>query len=127
MNTDPFILVVDDDPDSRELVAEILSQEGFRVETADDGYEALGKVQMMQPDLVVTDLEMPGMDGIELIARTREVAEPQSASPAIVMTAGGEARREEASRQGAAEVLEKPLDPDHLVSVVRRTLTPRPR
>jgi len=122
MLTAACILVVDDDPDSREVVAELLILEGFRVETADDGFDALVKLSSLRPDLMVTDLEMPGMDGIELI---RRAGIADGASPAILMTAHGEERRAEARRRGASAVLAKPLDPDQLVNVVRRTITPR--
>lgn len=118
------ILVVDDDPDIREIVAEILVQEGFVVDTAHDAFAAMGMLRTMRPDLVLSDIEMPGMDGIELFQRTRS-ADGTAPSPTILMTARGKAERDAARRHGVCDVLAKPLDPDDLVRVVRRAIADR--
>jgi len=122
-DTASTILVVDDDPDSREWVAEVLHEEGFVVHTAADGFQGLTKANTFEPDLLLTDFEMPGMNGMELIERTRS-GRHAVVQQAILMTGwDGETMEIEARRHGAAEVLAKPLDPDRLVTVVRRTLT----
>jgi CheY-like chemotaxis protein len=64
-----FILVVDDEATARNALAEILRDEGYRVETAADGFKALGKIYEATPDLVLTDLKMPGMGGVELLEK----------------------------------------------------------
>src|SRR5262245_24247135 len=66
------VLVVDDEANARQALAELLREEGYQVETAADGFKALPKLDDFAPEVVVTDLKMPGMDGIELIAKARE-------------------------------------------------------
>ena len=63
------ILVVDDEVNARTALAELLRDEGYAVETAADGFKALGKLEDFAPDVVLTDLKMPGMDGIQLLAK----------------------------------------------------------
>jgi len=58
------ILVVDDEANARTALAELLRDEGYRVETAADGFKALGKIEEFSPDLLLTDLKMPGMGGV---------------------------------------------------------------
>ena len=80
------ILVVDDEVNARTALAELLRDEGFDVETAADAFKALGKYEAFAPHVVVTDLKMPGMDGIELVKKLRAEAEPPAV---VVMTAFG--------------------------------------
>jgi len=80
------ILVVDDEVNARTALAELLRDEGYTVETAADGFKALPKLEDFSPDLVVTDLRMPGMDGLQLLKKAHE-REPDCA--VIVMTAYG--------------------------------------
>src|SRR5438034_5139529 len=80
------ILVVDDEANARTALAELLRDEGYEVETAADAFKALGKYDSFAPHVVVTDLKMPGMDGIELIKKLRATEEPASI---VVMTAFG--------------------------------------
>jgi CheY-like chemotaxis protein len=65
------ILVVDDEPNARTALAELLRDDGFVVETAADAFKALGKAAEFTPDVVLTDLKMPGMDGLELMRKLR--------------------------------------------------------
>src|SRR5262249_24066099 len=80
------ILVVDDEVNARTALAELLRDEGFEVETAADAFKAMGKYDAFTPHIVVTDLKMPGMDGIELVKKLRAMEDPPSV---IVMTAFG--------------------------------------
>src|SRR3954454_17955773 len=80
------ILVVDDEANARAALAELLREEGYAVETAGDGFKALPKLEEFEPDLLLTDLKMPGMDGIALMRKAHQ-ADPQLA--VIVMTAFG--------------------------------------
>ena len=66
------ILVVDDEPGARSALTELLREEGYDVHSAADGYKALGRLDGWEPDLVITDLKMPGMDGVELMKKIRE-------------------------------------------------------
>ena len=104
------LLLVEDADDLRLLYARVLRREGFEVLEAADGREALDLLSGFEPDVVVTDLMMPGMDGFEFIRRLR--AMPGLAEvPVVAISAAAtpEAERE-ARSAGAAELLEKPLD-----------------
>src|SRR5579859_271745 len=97
------ILVVDDEVNARTALAELLRDEGFDVETAADAFKALGKYESFAPNVVVTDLKMPGMDGIELVKKIRAAAEPAAV---VVMTAFGAVQTAvDAMRAGAADYL----------------------
>lgn len=94
------ILIVDDDASGRSALAELLRDEGYAVETAADGFKALPKLEEMAPDLVLTDIHMPGMDGLELMKRVWE-DDPERA--VVMMTADGSVDTAVgAMRQGAA-------------------------
>src|ERR1041384_3096979 len=80
------ILVVDDEANARTALAELLRDEGYEVETAADAFKALGKYESFAPHIVVTDLKMPGMDGIELVKKIRAT---DDVTGIIVMTAFG--------------------------------------
>ena len=115
-----LILVVDDEPRQRETLAQALGQWGHTVLQAADGEQALGLLTGEPVDLVMTDLRMPGMSGLDLLARCQE-NRPDVAI--IVMTAFGTIEGAvEAMRQGASDFLTKPLDLDQLEIVVRRTM-----
>jgi CheY-like chemotaxis protein len=81
------ILVVDDEEDIRLLYQEELSEAGYKVEVAADGSEALRRMHQSRPDLVTIDIKMPGMDGIELLRRVREIHRDL---PIIICTAYGD-------------------------------------
>jgi DNA-binding NtrC family response regulator len=110
------ILVVDDEVNARTALAELLRDEGFDVETAADAFKALGKYESFGPHVVVTDLKMPGMDGIELVKKLRAMEDPATV---VVMTAfGAVSSAVDAMRAGAAEYLTKPLNFDELLVVL---------
>jgi DNA-binding NtrC family response regulator len=110
------ILVVDDEANARTALAELLRDEGFDVETAADAFKALGKYESFNPHVVVTDLKMPGMDGIELVKKIRAA---EDAASVVVMTAfGAVSSAVDAMRSGAADYLTKPIDFDELLVVL---------
>jgi DNA-binding NtrC family response regulator len=114
-------LVVDDEVNARTALAELLRDEGFEVEMAADAFKALGKYEAFAPHVVVTDLKMPGMDGIELVQKIRAAEEPAAV---IVMTAFGDVGTAVAAmRAGAADYLTKPLDLDELLVVLDKVLS----
>jgi len=85
------ILVVDDEESVRLLYKEELEEEGYSVITAEDGEEAIRKVSLRRPDLITLDIRMPGMDGIEVLHRIREMDKD---IPVIMSTAYGEYRHD---------------------------------
>jgi DNA-binding NtrC family response regulator len=114
------ILVVDDQTNARTALSELLRGAGFDVEMAADAFKALGKYAVFGPHVVITDLRMPGMSGIELVARIRALEDPASV---IVMTAFGTVETAiEAIRAGASEYVTKPLNFDELLVMIDKVL-----
>jgi DNA-binding response OmpR family regulator len=115
----PSILVVDDEPSIREVVSIYLRRAGYRVIVAQDGQQALQALDAEPPDLVVLDLMLPKVDGLEITRRLRAAGD----TPIIMLTA----RREEADRiagleLGADDYVVKPFSPQELVSRVKAVL-----
>jgi len=112
------ILVVDDEPLQRDILKTILDDEGYETLTAASGEDALKVAKKFHPDVILTDLKMEGMDGIELIAAVpRDTFTPTM----IIMTAHGTiSSAVEAMRKGAFDYLTKPLDKDSLILTVKR-------
>ncbi|HRI51969.1 MAG TPA: sigma-54 dependent transcriptional regulator [Pseudomonadota bacterium] len=117
------ILIVDDEVNARSALAELLREEGYSVETAADGFKALPKLDDFAPDVIVTDLKMPGLDGLGLM---RKALEKDLDRAVIVMTAFGAVETAVAAmRAGAADYLSKPINFDELLLVVERALERR--
>jgi two-component system response regulator HydG len=117
------VLVADDEASARTGLATLLRDEGFEVVLAEDGLKALASLQETAPDVLVTDLRMPGLDGIELLKRARE-ADPELI--AILVTAFADVETAvRAMHEGAEHYLTKPLQVDELVLVIRRALDRR--
>jgi two-component system, chemotaxis family, chemotaxis protein CheY len=108
------VLVVDDDPDIRESLRMLLEDEGYRVETAADGAEAVAAMRSQAPSFVILDLMMPVMDGWEVAARMTD-DERLAAIPVCVVTA-----TPEWAPAGWACVLPKPVDVSRLLALVQR-------
>jgi two-component system, OmpR family, response regulator MprA len=116
------ILVVDDDAEAREMLEEFLAEEGYAVETAPDGVTALDKLHAFRADVVVTDFEMPGMDGLELI---RLIQSRYPGRPTLLVTARDDAVLTDAVAAGGSRpvaCLHKPIDLDDLTLVVEQLL-----
>lgn len=114
------VLVVEDDPAQRDGIAELLRTWGYAVETASEGREALAKVPSFDPELVISDLRMSPMSGIDLLREFRSELRPLSC---IVITGEASLSEEiEAIRLGAFSLLEKPIYPERLKSEVRNCL-----
>ena len=112
------VLVVDDDPDIREVVALILEDEGFRVETAVNGAEALEIVRSNPPSGILLDMMMPVMDGPTFLRAWQSEA-PSRRVPVVVMSANQKAV--DALTLGAATFIQKPFDVDDLLRLVDTT------
>jgi len=101
------VLVVDDEEQIRTLVTTILAKLGYPCEKADDGFEALKKMEENSFDAVITDIKMPGMDGITL---TREITQKHRSVPVMVLTGyNDEGSAESAISAGAREFMKKPF------------------
>jgi phosphate regulon transcriptional regulator PhoB len=116
------VLVVEDEPDIRNLIVHHLVREGFRCRTATTGAEALQRVRTATPDLVVLDLMLPEMDGLEVCRRLRSAA-ATAAIPIIMLTAkADEIDRVVGLEMGADDYVGKPFSPKELVARVRAVL-----
>ena len=117
------VLVIDDDEEHRTLVREILVRAGHRVEEAADGAQGLRLFGKRRPDLVVTDINMPGIDGHEVISALRVL---HVDVPIIAISGGGAVEKDElllrAASLGASEVIMKPFDFRQLVGAVSRAV-----
>jgi DNA-binding NtrC family response regulator len=114
------ILIVDDESNARAALSEILREDGYATETAADGFKALGKLEEFSPDVILTDLKMPGLDGIAFMEKARTAA---PGTVFVVMTAFGTiSSAVEAMKKGAENYLLKPLDPEALGAVVDRAM-----
>jgi DNA-binding response OmpR family regulator len=117
--SDPIVLVVDDEPRVVQSVSMHLEMEGFRVISADSGYQALEKVVKETPDILILDVMMPEMDGLETLRKIREVSEV----PAIFLSVKGEEfDRVRGLDLGADDYLTKPYSPRELISRIRAVL-----
>jgi DNA-binding response OmpR family regulator len=115
-----LILLVEDQPEIRDAVRWLLEDEGYLVETAGDGQQALARVCEQRPALIILDMGLPILDGEAVVAGLHELFSSQ-APPFIIMSAAG-AIAERARRLGAAGYVGKPFELDQLVETVRRTL-----
>ena len=115
----PIVLVVEDDPNQRELYEEELADEGYEILTAEDGRQALQVAEDTPPDLVVMDVNMPKMDGLDTLARLLEVKRD---TPVIIHTAYASYRDSFASWSADAYIV-KNSDLSELKATVKRLLS----
>ncbi len=117
------VLVVDDEAWARAGLEKLLHQEGYAVETAEDGASALKVASERPPDVVITDLSMPGMNGLELLTKLRE---QDRELPIIMATASSDVTAAvNAMRAGAEDYLTKPIDFDALTVAIERAIERR--
>jgi CheY-like chemotaxis protein len=116
--TGPLVLVIDDDADARDVYEIALKLEGFSVATARDGREGFTRAVELQPVLVITDLSMPGMGGLEMVRELR--ADPRTRHIAIITCSGQEERPQPDARVDA--MLTKPCPLNLLLNEVQRVL-----
>ncbi|BCV23055.1 response regulator [Moorella sp. Hama-1] len=111
-------MVIDDQPGVRRLIAEALKIAGFTVTAATDGQEALEKITLEEPSLVILDMKMPGMNGLDFL---QELRRRFVTLPVIVITAYNELElTEQASRYGVSFYLQKPFDIQELYRLVQQ-------
>lgn len=119
MSNEPLILAVDDEPGILRLIKLELSTQGFRVVTAENGQQALDMVEEHRPDIVLLDIVMPDMTGLEVMRKLRE----RSNTPVILLTAkGSDADKVKGLEMGADDYLAKPFSPEELSARVRAVL-----
>lgn len=119
----PAVLVVDDNDDIRFMIRYVLEQRGYRVLEAGDGLEAVERAQSFQPDLILMDLSLPGLDGISALSLIRGQAESRDMQ---VIAVSGHAAAEDIAAARAAgfdDYLTKPIDVDHLEGVLVERLS----
>jgi CheY-like chemotaxis protein len=114
----PSVLVVDDDPDVRVMLETYLELEGFDVLTASNGLDALQRLRDVRPSVILLDLMMPVMDGVEF--RRQQQGQPVLRDIPVVCLSARHDAQQTASRLGVTDCLAKPLDLQALISVVRR-------
>jgi DNA-binding NtrC family response regulator len=114
------ILLVDDEPFNLDLLEQELADQGHSIATCASGEEALEKLPGFQPDLILLDYMMPGMNGLEVL---KEIRRKGLDTPVVIITAHGTIERAvETMKEGAEDFLTKPFDPDHLAIVVKKAL-----
>jgi two-component system nitrogen regulation response regulator NtrX len=116
----PTILIVDDEPTILQSLSGLLNDEGFEVITANNGYEALKVIDAEAPDLVLLDVWMPGIDGIETL---KEIKKNTAALPVIIITGHGNVETAvKATKLGAFDLIEKPLNIDKVIVAINNAL-----
>jgi two-component system cell cycle response regulator DivK len=119
----PLVVVVEDHADSREMYVHCLAISGFRTAEAGNGQEAIRLAVELRPDLIVTDLSLPGLDGCEVIGRLKADVATRNI-PIIALTAHADLTSALRARQaGCSAFLAKPCLPDALVAEVNRVLS----
>ena len=116
------ILVAEDDDVTRQLMCMTLERQGFDVVTAEDGIQAYDFALIQRPDLIITDVSMPGADGAHFVRRVRDTEEI-AATPIIVTTGFGTGSATFTLTIGADAYEPKPVDPESLLATVRRLLS----
>ncbi len=123
----PLIVVIDDDAGTRMLVSQVLKKEGYQVTAADDGAKGLALIRELKPDLVVSDVQMPELDGFEVLDRVRN-DEALATTPVILLTSLQErAHMRQGMTTGADDYLTKPFAPQELREAVSAQLNKRSR
>jgi DNA-binding response OmpR family regulator len=115
------VLVVEDDFDTLHPLAELLSIKGYKAYTASEGAEALRLAEELKPDLVITDIVLPGESGLQLIRRIR-ASRALEATPIMVISGCEASVLREAARAGASVCLEKPIHPDQFWTAFEKVI-----
>lgn len=114
------ILAVDDSGTIRELIDFVLSSAGFRVVLAHDGLDGVAQLGECKPDMIITDMNMPRMDGLGFIEQARALDAGRTVPIVVLTSETDSAKRARAKSFGAADWLTKPFNPIHLLQTVQR-------
>src|SRR4051812_44215102 len=117
------VLIVEDEENARTGLAELVSAWGYRAETARDGLDALDKVVTWSPAIIVTDLKMPRMDGLELLERLAD--QPQQVAVVVLTAQGSIDSAVDAMKMGAYDYIQKPVDPTRLRAILQNAARQR--
>ncbi len=112
------ILVVEDEKDARDFLAILLEMEGYVVSTATDGLEALKKIEIEPPDMIISDISMPNLDGVDLVKTLRSSPEFRDI-PVLMLSAYGSGNLISAINAGANHAMRKPVNVESLLKNVR--------
>jgi len=111
------VLLVDDDDDARALYVYMLASAGYKVKAVSNGLEALAEIQVNRPDVLVTDILMPVLSGLDLIAAVRSDGE-FSDLPVVAITSFGVEFRDQARAAGATDAIDKPTEAERMREVI---------
>ncbi|MBP2303059.1 response regulator transcription factor [Azospirillum picis] len=118
------ILCIEDDPDTRGLLVEELEEAGFTVTAAADGLAGLEALKRDRPDLILCDIDLPDVSGLEVLQSIPELGQGMRAIPFVLLTAYGQRENQLAARRlGCDEYIVKPIDFELLVEVIRNRIT----
>ena len=116
------ILAVDDSATMREMVAFVLESAGYRVIEAEDGAQGLDRATATNVDLVITDQNMPNMDGLTLVRSLRELRDYKSTPILLLTTESSDSMKQQGRAAGATGWLVKPFDPSKLIEVIGKVI-----
>jgi two-component system chemotaxis response regulator CheY len=116
------ILIVDDSPTMLMSMEGVLKRNGYDVETATSAKQAIFKAPLFKPDMMITDLNMPEMNGIDLIKELKQTSIMRFKPIMMLTIESQQDKRDEAKQAGATDWLVKPVQPDELSNVVRKLL-----
>ena len=120
MDSHEYILIVDDEPIIRDSLSEWLESDNFRVQTVDNGMQALKIIAENQPQVAVIDIKMPGMDGVTLLKKIKEL---NPDIPVLMMTAFGTVDNAvQSMKEGAYDFITKPFPPEKLSNVLHHVI-----
>ena len=117
--TSAGVLVVDDDPQNRRVLERLLRQQGFHVETANDGPSAIRSIEAISPDLILLDVQMPGLDGFQVCRLIKERAATRLTPVVLITGLSDRDSRIKGIDAGADDFIHKPFDPGELTARVR--------
>lgn len=116
------IMIADDSASVRMMVMFTLGDVGFEIVEADNGNDALKKMERTHVDILITDVNMPGLDGISLVRKVREIQSYKSLPILMLTTETDPGKKMEGQRAGATGWIVKPFNPEELISAVKRVM-----
>lgn len=117
-----LIMTADDSASVRQMISFTLKNSGYEVIEAVDGMDALQKLQSKSIDMLITDLNMPNLDGIELIKKVRAIPELKFIPIIMLSTESQDAKKQEGRAAGATGWIVKPFQPEQLIAVIKKVL-----